>query len=193
MIVPILIISIVVSCFSAFLALSVALRVKKTLDPLIEEGVFKQRSDAEESMDVPLGTVLPTVGDIVDHEGRTVVVPAREDGPWVLTFQSTECAECKTQLPVYRAFLEEHRIPRERVLSVVSGARQKLDAYVSGVGDLATIVHSDDAKSLAESIGVRAWPTYLIISPEGTVIYSTDYAGALPELDLTPATGEVTV
>lgn len=193
MIIPIALISVVVSCLSAFLALSVALRVKKMLDPLIEEGVFKQRTEDEESSNVPLDTPLPAVEDLLDHEGRTVALPARQDGPWILTFQSTGCSECKSQLPVYREFLKRHRIPQERVFSVVAGSREGLEAYASGIGDLATIIRSDDAKSLAENIGVQAWPTYLVISPDRTVIYSTDYAGALPELELMPPLDEVTV
>ncbi|MEU6769528.1 redoxin domain-containing protein [Streptomyces sp. NPDC046853] len=185
MLVSLVLISVIVSCLSVFLSLSVALRVKKTLDPLIEEGVFRQGAVSDVPDTVAVGTPVPAVGELLDHQGRGVTLPSSHDGPWILTFQSTDCSGCKSQLPVYRAYLERYGLPRERVLSVVSGTREDLDLYTEALGESATIVHADDAGELADSLGVQVWPTYLIVSPDGTVGHSGASASSLPTLDLT--------
>ncbi|MEU1145959.1 TlpA family protein disulfide reductase [Streptomyces sp. NPDC005863] len=191
MLVSIALTAIVVSCLSVALTMSVALRVKKTLDPLIEEGMFQPGAAPEAPPTVPTGTPLPAVGEMLDSEGRPVTLPTAQDGPWILTFQSVTCSGCEAQLPAYRQYLQQSGLPRERVISVISGARAELGPYAAALGDLATIVHDDEAKSLADRLGVRIWPTYLVVSPDGTVGHSTESVGSLPELALSTRLDEV--
>ncbi|WP_405950367.1 redoxin domain-containing protein [Streptomyces prunicolor] len=168
------------ACASCLLSVAVALRVKKAIDPLIEEGAFKPTR----RLPVSLGTKISTYGEFTDMRGEKISFPTESDGPWILAFQSTSCSGCKSQLPFYKDYLSQLDLPRERVFSFISGDSAGLGEFADEIGQFATIVPADDTVDVGTDLGVTTWPAYLVVAPDGSVVFSSESAAALPELDL---------
>ncbi|MEU2391439.1 hypothetical protein [Streptomyces sp. NPDC007369] len=151
------------------LSLAVALRVKRLLDPLVQEGLLSRRSpDA-----VPTGARVPATPALADVDGEPVRLPADSDTPWLLTFQAVGCSGCKAQLPGYRRFLEAQGLDRNRVISVISGSLDGMDLYRRELDAVSRIVPAvGPAAELVEELGVTVFPTYLVVAPSGEVVQS---------------------
>ncbi|MFK0258188.1 TlpA family protein disulfide reductase [Streptomyces sp. NPDC090445] len=174
---------------SCALSLAVALRVKKLLDPMVQEGLLgRRRPDV-----VPVGAVVPARPALTDVSGDRVELPTDpEDGPWILTFQAVGCAGCKEQLPDYRRYLQSTGLPRHRVVSVIHGDASEAELYREQLGDLATLVPADGpgpAADLVADLGVSIFPTYLVVSPEGTVLRSEVSSARLRQAGSLSGTG----
>ncbi|MER5549015.1 hypothetical protein ABT072_42995 [Streptomyces sp. NPDC002589] len=175
----ILSVAFVAAALSLALSVAVALRIKRLLNPLVEEGAFKERRGRNLA-----GNQVPTYGAFVDSAGEPVSLPPEDDGPWLLTFQSVDCSGCKQQLPTYRRYLEEQGLPRDRVISVIRGGTDGLELYEQLIGEYSRIIPADDRVAVAADLGVEVWPTYLVVGPDGTVSVSRDNAAELPRLVL---------
>lgn len=160
------------------LSLAVALRVKKLLDPLTEEGALSNRRG-----DVPrAGTVVPQVTGLVDTEGREVRLPVDDTGPWLLSFQSVGCSGCEQQLPAYKKFLRDGGFDKDRVISIVVGEADGVPFYRDELGDLARVVaDQEQALTLLGELGVTMFPTYLIVDPDGRVAIAAGSSSRLAE------------
>ncbi|MFE4698586.1 TlpA family protein disulfide reductase [Streptomyces sp. NPDC056738] len=169
------------------LSLAVALRVKKLLDPLTEEGLLSGRR-----VEGPApGTPVPRPGTLVGVDGTAVELPADGSGPWVLTFQAVGCSGCKEQLPAYKKFLRNMALDRGRVFSVVVGDKDGVSLYDEELRPYAHVVHgADNALRLVEELGVSMFPTYLVVDGNGRVLASPQSSARLAEIGaglLTPA------
>ncbi|MEV7579119.1 TlpA family protein disulfide reductase [Streptomyces erythrochromogenes] len=156
---------------SCALSLAVALRVKKLLDPMVQEGLLSRRRPDT----VPVGAVIGMRRSLSDLDGERVELPAGTDGSWLVSFQAVGCAGCKEQLPDYRRYLQDLGLPRDRVLAVIHGDMAEADLYRRELGDLATLVSADGpgpGADLVAELGVSIFPTYLVVSAEGTVVRS---------------------
>ncbi|MET8124889.1 redoxin domain-containing protein [Streptomyces sp. NPDC005065] len=179
MLYPITILSLLAACAACLLSVMVSLRVKKVLDPLIEEGAFN--SDRPPS--VPIGTEIPDYGPLTDVKGNTVTFGAQADDSWILAFLSTTCSGCKAQLPAYRDYLREQGVSPDRVISLVSGDVADLSIFTDEIGELSRIVHADDSSTIASDLQVSIWPTFLMISPHRAVEFATEGVSRLPQLE----------
>ncbi|MEV0747875.1 hypothetical protein OG345_13620 [Streptomyces sp. NBC_01220] len=175
---PIVILSLFVACAACALSLAVALRVKKLLDPFIEEGAF--RNDRPPT--VPTGTEVPDFGKFTDVNGDTVQPGNTSDGSWILSFLSTSCSGCKAQLPIYRQYLLRQGLDPDRVITVVSGEAVDLGIFVAEIGEMSRIIHADESSTIESDLDVNIWPTFLAISPERIVEVSSTTVSNLPEL-----------
>ncbi|MFJ6724895.1 TlpA family protein disulfide reductase [Streptomyces sp. NPDC091281] len=160
------------------LSVAVALRVKKLLDPLTEEGALSGRRVAGPAP----GTLVPLPGALVDMDGADVAWPADGSGPWVLTFQAVGCTGCKQQLPAYKKFLQKMALDRGRVVAVVVGDHEGASFYREELGAYAHVVHgADNALRLVEELGVSMFPTYLVVDGNGRVLASPQSSARLAE------------
>lgn len=158
------------------LSLAVALRVKKLLDPLTEEGMLsRRRADIP-----PVGTVVPSVPGLVDTDGKDVRLPVPGTQPWILSFQSVGCSGCEQQLPGYKKFLRDAEIGRDRVVSIVVGEADGVAFYRDELGELAQVVPGEgQVSSFLAELGVSMFPTYLIVDGEGKVALSSGSSARL--------------
>ncbi|KAB1147668.1 hypothetical protein F7R91_11290 [Streptomyces luteolifulvus] len=169
------------------LSLAVALRVKKLLDPLTEEGVMSRRREEGPRE----GAVVPRTPTLIDADGMEVDLPFAGPDPWVLTFQAVGCSGCKLQLPAYKKFLRDTGVDRDRVFSVIVGDVEGVSFYNDELGELGRVVHaSGDAFKLVQGLGVSVFPTYLVVDGGGKVMVSSQSSSLLADVgvaSLTPA------
>ncbi|MGE7388169.1 TlpA family protein disulfide reductase [Streptomyces sp. NPDC004126] len=187
MLTPLTFLALLLAAASCALALAVALRVKKLLDPMVQEGLLgRRRPDI-----VPVGTVVPVQPPLNDLDGDRFELPNGGDGgPWILAFQAVGCAGCKEQLPEYRRYLQSTALPRQRVVSVIHGDAADAALYREQLGDLATLVSAGDsgpAADLIADLGVGIFPTYLVVSADGTVLRSEVSSARLRQAPGLPA------
>lgn len=152
------------------LSLAVALRVKKILDPLTQEGALGRRTgDGPEA-----GDVLPSIPPLIDVNGETVTPPVAESEPWVLTFQAVGCSGCKEQLPGYKKFLNDMKLEKGRVISIVAGNPEGIPFYSDALGEMGHVIPDGESTSeLMNDLGVSVFPTYLVVGEGGRIITAT--------------------
>ncbi|MGW4685614.1 TlpA family protein disulfide reductase [Streptomyces sp. NPDC004244] len=189
MLTSVTILALLLASASCALSLAVALRVKKLLDPMVQEGLLgRQRPDV-----VPVGAAVPVQPPLTDFDGGRVELPNDAGGgPWVLAFHAVGCAGCKEQLPDYRRYLQSTGLPRHRVVSVIHGDASAAELYREQLGDLATLVPAGDsgpAADLVADLGVGVFPTYLVVSADGTVLRSEASSARLRQADSLSAAG----
>ncbi|MFJ7044752.1 TlpA family protein disulfide reductase [Streptomyces sp. NPDC101112] len=164
--------SLLVASAACGLSLAVALRVKKLLDPLTEEGLLSRRGPAAGGPEV--GDLVPRASGLIDIDGHEVELPPSGAQPWVLAFQAVGCPGCKEQLPTYKKFLRDMGFDRNRVVSVVVGDADGLPFYRDELGGLGHVVPAGEKTTdLVGGLGVTVFPTYLLVGEGGTVLVST--------------------
>ncbi|GGS25249.1 hypothetical protein GCM10010284_67710 [Streptomyces rubiginosohelvolus] len=171
------VLALLVASAGCALSLAVALRVKRLLDPLTEEGGL---GAGRRPSGIPLGTAVPQIGGMTDIRGEHVEFPAADGAQWILTFQAVGCSGCKQQLPEYKRFLESAGLGRDRVFSLVIGDEEGVAQYADELGDLSHVVQAGDSlRNVIEEMEVTTWPTYSVISGSGTVSYSAQSSARL--------------
>ncbi|MYT93948.1 hypothetical protein GTY40_23290 [Streptomyces sp. SID8359] len=171
------VLALLVASAGCALSLAVALRVKRLLDPLVEEGGV---GTGRRPRGIPPGTPVPGVGAMTDVHGERVEFPAQDGAQWILTFQSTGCSGCKQQLPEYKKFLETSGIARDRVFSLILGDEEGVSLYADELRDVSRVVHSGESVDrVVREMGVTVWPTYSVIDGSGNVSYSVQSSARL--------------
>ncbi|MYT07981.1 MULTISPECIES: hypothetical protein [Streptomyces] len=171
------------------LAVAVALRVKKILDPLTEEGSLGPRRGGAPSV----GTTVPVPSSMVDTDGNEVSFPAVGSGPWILAFQMVGCSGCQQQMPEYKKFLSGVPLGRERTFSLVVGETDGVAYYRDELDALSHVIPVDAQESvrdLMKELGVSVFPTYLVVDEHGAIRTSTQSSTRLAQSDgasLSPA------
>ncbi|MEU3553551.1 hypothetical protein [Streptomyces fragilis] len=161
------VLALLVGSLSLALSLAVALRVKKLLDPLTEEGVLSR--GRRDSGPEP-GEAVPAMPAVADFRGEEVELPVGGHAPWILTFQAVDCNGCKQQLPAYKKFLRNAGVERDRVFSVVMGAPEGVAFYAEELGDLSRVIpQSGITSELVETLGVSVFPTYAVVEGDRVV------------------------
>ncbi|MEV4228960.1 hypothetical protein AB0J81_18000 [Streptomyces bobili] len=172
--------ALLVASVACGLSVAVALRVKKLLDPLTEEGVLNRRRGAAPEV----GTVVPRAPFMVNMDGNEVAFPAPGSDPWVLSFQSVGCSGCKQQLPTYKKFLSSTGLGEERVFSLVIGEADGVAFYrdeLSGFANVIPVDGQDSTLALMAELGVSVFPTYLIVDGNGRVKVSSQSSAGLTQ------------
>ncbi|AXG78393.1 TlpA family protein disulfide reductase [Streptomyces paludis] len=180
MITSISVLAVLMASLACALSLAVALRVKKVIDPLVEEGrMGNGRPEA-----IPAGTLLPGTRPMTDTDGASVEFPMNSANPWILTFQSIGCSGCKQQLPRYKRHLEALKLDRSQVFSVIIGDGEEIEHYRKELNGLSHIVQADEfLNEFTESLGISVWPTYLVVT-NGRVGFSANSAARLAEVKI---------
>jgi hypothetical protein len=160
--------TLVIACAAAALSLAVALRVKKILDPLVEQGALKRPP-------VPkVGDRLPATHGLVDGDGEPLSLDAQRSDSWFLVFVSTGCSGCAAQLPDFERFLTKHRICPERVVVIVLGSGEDAEAYRKDISRFGRVAGDQEAVAeLTSALGVSAFPTFLHVNADATVAFSS--------------------
>ena len=108
----------------------------------------------------------------------------------VVNFWATWCAPCLTEMPLFEQLAAERQD-----LAVVTinndFDRADLDAWLAQ-RDFTLPVHYDAGNALAAELGVRSWPTTLILDANGTIVDELlgevkGYAALQEKLAATPA------
>ena len=135
---------------------------------------------------------LSTIGGrvryvIEDLDGSKVALRGKRT---VVNFWATWCAPCLTEMPQFEQLAAERQD-----LAVVTinndFERADLDAWLAK-RDFTLPVHYDVGNALAAELGVRSWPTTLILDANGTIVDELlgevkGYAALQEKLAATPA------
>ncbi|MEU8970166.1 hypothetical protein AB0D11_12950 [Streptomyces monashensis] len=150
------------------LSLAVATRAKRILDPLVEGSMIRRPPSVVE------GTRVPDIGTLRDTAGEELELHRERKEAWLLTFLSSTCSGCAAQLPEYKRMIETEKIPPNRAITIVLGNGDDADAYAHGISQFSRVIRSqDNLNSLISAIGVKSMPTFLVMTPDGEVKYST--------------------
>ncbi|MFI0807793.1 TlpA family protein disulfide reductase [Streptomyces echinatus] len=168
------IVALVLASASCALSLAVATRVKKILDPLTDNSVVSPSSFIEQ------GTPIPDVGVLRDTAGEEIELHHDQDEVWLLTFLSSTCGGCAAQLSAYKELVQERKIPMSRAVSVVTGEGAAADAFAESVSAFSQVLRpQENLNALLTGLGVRGFPTFLMVTPTGEVKYSTSKVSML--------------
>ncbi|MFF5208842.1 hypothetical protein [Streptosporangium sp. NPDC000396] len=99
--------------------------------------------------------------------GRTLP-PAGTDGgerPRLVAFFDVNCGACHERAP---QFAEVARTGT--AMAVISGDPSKAGDLAEVIGDAASIVTAEQADNLVKTVGIEAFPTFLRVSPDGTIV-----------------------
>jgi hypothetical protein len=106
--------------------------------------------------ELDLGGPLPLAGQ-VGQDGR----------PLLIGFFSAGCKACPDHIAPFRAYAEA--FPGDAV-AILEGGPQATAKYVPGLGDgIRTISNATEAGLLSEAIGLRAWPSFVVVDETGRV------------------------
>jgi hypothetical protein len=174
------VVALLIASASCGLAVAVALRVKKLLDPLTEEGALsRSRGDAPK-----VGTMVTRPPAMVNMAGNEVAFPVVGSDPWILTFQMVGCSGCQQQIPEYKKFLTGLGVGKERVFSLVVGEIDGVAFYHDELGELSHVVPVDtqeSARTFMNELGVSVFPTYLVVDENGVVRTSSQSSTRLAQ------------
>lgn len=109
----------------------------------------------------------------------------------VVNFWATWCAPCLTEMPLFEKLAAER--PDLAVVTINNDFdRADLDGWLAQ-RDFTLPVHYDAGNALAAELGVRSWPTTLILDANGTIVDELHgevkgYVALQEKLAATPAT-----
>ncbi|WP_433243252.1 hypothetical protein ACQPYK_39505 [Streptosporangium sp. CA-135522] len=99
--------------------------------------------------------------------GRTLP-PAGADGgerPQLVAFFDVNCDACHERAP---RFADVARTGT--AMAVISGDTSKVGDLIEMIGGAASIVTAEEADSLVKAVGIEAFPTFLRVGPDGTIV-----------------------
>lgn len=99
-----------------------------------------------------------------------------EGAPSVLTIWAPWCPHCQAELPVLSATVENH--PSVHLVSVATSIGQhpgpSPDEYLADHGLTFPVAVDDETGTLAQALGVQAFPTIYLVGSDGTVSYAAE-------------------
>jgi thiol-disulfide isomerase/thioredoxin len=132
------------------------------------------------------GRVFPHA-ELTTLDGGTVALRGQRT---VVNFWATWCAPCLTEMPHFEKLAKES--PAISVVTINNEFdRADLDGWLAQ-RNFTLPVHYDAGNALAAELGVRSWPTTLILDEQGTIVDEVlgevkDYALLRSKLAVTPA------
>ncbi|MDP9865774.1 MULTISPECIES: hypothetical protein [Streptosporangium] len=117
---------------------------------------------------VLVGRTLPPVGADGGERARLVA------------FFDVSCDACHEHAP---RFADAARA--DTAMAVISGDGEKAGDLIEMIGGAASVVTAEQADSLVKAVGIEAFPTFLRVDPDGTIV------GADTELDALVGTARV--
>ncbi|MGW3562306.1 hypothetical protein ACWDSL_00100 [Streptomyces sp. NPDC000941] len=103
---------------------------------------------------------------------------AAESGTRLVAFFDADCEACHEHAPefagtVARAF--------DNVLAVVSGKGREAEELLAVVGPDIPVVREAAARALVQSVGLKAFPTFLLVQADGTITQAVNEPGELTQ------------
>ncbi|MFC7642345.1 hypothetical protein ACFQX6_16350 [Streptosporangium lutulentum] len=85
--------------------------------------------------------------------------------PQLVAFFDVHCDTCHERAPQFAVAARSRT-----ALAVISGDGREADDLVEILGDGVSVITAEAAESMVRALGVEAFPTFLRVSPEGTVL-----------------------
>ncbi|MFF9868659.1 TlpA family protein disulfide reductase [Streptomyces sp. NPDC013953] len=108
--------------------------------------------------------------------GHRLPEAARAHGATLVAFFDAQCDTCHDHAPKFAA-----RARRHSALAVVSGDGARAGELIGAVGPDAMVMRGDDAHAVADDLGIQAFPTFVLVDPDGSVVQATTELAELPE------------
>jgi hypothetical protein len=98
------------------------------------------------------------------------------DRPRLVAFFDVNCDACHEHAPQFAVAARAHA-----AMAVISGAGPRLDDLVEMVGGVSSVITAERADNLVKAVGVEAFPTFLRVGPDGTIVEAQTELAALAE------------
>ncbi|MFI6453314.1 hypothetical protein ACIBF6_17340 [Streptosporangium amethystogenes] len=111
--------------------------------------------------------------------GRTLPWTATDgvDRPRLVAFFDAGCDACHEHAPQFAVTART-----QAAMAVVSGAGPRADDLVQAVAGVSSVITAERADSLVKAVGVEAFPTFLRVGPDGTIVAAQTELAALAEM-----------
>ncbi|WP_217211875.1 hypothetical protein [Streptomyces sp. AC550_RSS872] len=100
---------------------------------------------------------------------------AGESGVRLVAFLDAHCESCHEHAAEFAETARAH----DDVLAIVSGEGREADELRTLVGPGIPLVQGEDARTRVLAIGLRAFPTFLLVEADGTIVQAVTEPGAL--------------
>jgi hypothetical protein len=99
------------------------------------------------------------------------------DRPQLVAFFDVNCDACHEHAPQFA-----DTAGTQAAMAVVSGAGPRADDLVQVVAGVSSVITAERADSLVKAVGIEAFPTFLRVGPEGTIVAAQTELAALTEM-----------
>ncbi|WP_020391121.1 TlpA family protein disulfide reductase [Kribbella catacumbae] len=166
------------------LTFGVVRRLREHTERLDGLPTFASADSASQSglKDSPLPEFSATARD-----GATVTTEMLRGRPHLIGFFSAGCSACHDRLPEFVALANQAE--SHAALAVVSGTGTDATRLIENLGNRPIIVAGPDAAAVVDKLGINLFPTFLAVSPEGTVLEAGPSTSTQSFLDATLAAG----
>jgi peroxiredoxin len=134
-----------------------------------------------------LGQAMPDF-TLASLAGQPVKLSDYAGRPVLLNAWATWCPPCRAEMPALQAFYEAHRAEGLELLAVNAGEAESLVASFIGETGFTFPVLLDPAMQVLEGLGVRSYPTSILIGRDGQVklIHTGLFTPQALEADVAP-------
>ncbi|MER5623454.1 hypothetical protein [Streptosporangium sp. NPDC002544] len=99
------------------------------------------------------------------------------DRPRLVAFFDVNCDACHEHAPQFAVTARA-----QAAMAVISGAGPRADDLVQMVADVSSVITAERADSLVKAVGVEAFPTFLRVGPDGTIVAAQTELTTLAEM-----------
>ncbi len=131
---------------------------------------------ADNTNDASFGAVIPSVTG-TDFDGQTVTIDPANGTSKVILFLAHWCPHCQQEVPMVQEFLDANGGPPEGVefLSVATSTDPSRpnfppSAWLDREGWEPPVIVDDEAQTVASAFGLSAFPFWVVVGPDGTVL-----------------------
>lgn len=103
---------------------------------------------------------------------------AAESGPRLVGFFDASCDACHEHAP---EFADTVARTHDDVLAVVSGKGRGAEERLTMVGPDIPVVREAEAQALIQKVGLKAFPTFLLVQTDGTITQAVTEPGELTQ------------
>ena len=105
-----------------------------------------------------------------NDNNETFTLPDLKGKPVILHFWATWCQPCKTELPFYNKFIEQHPEIKQVALTPDGSTKDTIKNFLKTNSYSNVPVMTDDKGSVAKYFGVQSFPSTLFINKEGKLV-----------------------
>ncbi|WP_406314926.1 hypothetical protein OHA77_40745 [Streptosporangium sp. NBC_01639] len=99
------------------------------------------------------------------------------DRPELVAFFDANCDACHKHAPQFAVTART-----QAAMAVISGAGPRADDLVQVVAGVSSVITAERADSLVKAVGVEAFPTFLRVGQDGTIVAAHMELAALAEM-----------
>lgn len=166
--------------FEQFAAAARGGSFSKDIDPAAKKAVFRinnpsvlrQSVSNATALNVGRGQPLPATS-LTTLAGESWTPVAKDGRYTLLSFYFDECVPCIAEIPALNAYAHAH--PEMRVLAVTFDEAARARKF-RATRHLAWPI-APDAQSFIDALGIRTYPTLLLVRPDGTLADSFTASG----------------